>query len=377
MNVQRQIDQLIALQAAQWYEQLKDGSHERNAEFIRWVTESPRNMEAFLAVASEAPLVRKVLRSGVFDQGDLLRRMTPEVVPLSAVGGHALSGNQNDVHAFTGTDAANGVTKPIVQRLRLASWVAAAAAVVVTAFGVLLHQTVLSWQRFETSVGEQRTIQLTEGSVVNMNAVSRVDVRIDESARDIRLLRGEATFKVAPDPMRPFRVHTPDAIVEAVGTQFNVYARSDGTTTVSVLEGKVRVSRESSGFLLSRPVESVPVSAGEEARVRAGGHIERRGNVDIAEAVAWQQRKLIFKRTPLDEMAAEFNRYNKATQIRLEGIEPGRFRFTGAFNADDPHSLAALLAHEPDLAVTSERDEIVIRPRLGEGSGGLSEERQD
>jgi transmembrane sensor len=349
MNVRGQIDHLIALQAAQWYERTKNDEPGRNEDFVRWVSESPRHMEAFLAVASEAALVRKVLSSGTFDLEHLLRHTTAEVLPLP-------------VRANLVTEAD---TKPVPERRpmkRVAPWAAAAAVVVLTALGVLLYQTVLSWQRFETPVGEQRTVQLAEGSVVNLNALSRVDVRIDEHTRDIRLTRGEATFKVAPDRTRPFRVHTPDAIVEAVGTQFNVYARPDGTTTVSVLEGKVKVSRELSRFGRARAAEPVPVAAGEQARVGPDGRIDRLKNMDVAESIAWQQRKLIFKRTPLEEMAEEFNRYNKATRIRVEGLEPGLFRFTGAFNADDPQSFAALLRQEPDLAVEERDGEIVVRP---------------
>jgi ferric-dicitrate binding protein FerR (iron transport regulator) len=72
---------------------------------------------------------------------------------------------------------------------------------------------------------------------------------------------------------------------------------------------------------------------------------------------------LIFKRTSLADIAVEFNRYNKVTRIRLEEIEPNALRFSGAFNADDPQSLAKALMREPDLSVERNGDEIVIRSR--------------
>lgn len=40
-------------------------------------------------------------------------------------------------------------------------------------------------------------------------------MRFTETGRDIRLLSGEALFKVHPDPARPFRVSTPDAMIQA------------------------------------------------------------------------------------------------------------------------------------------------------------------
>ncbi len=78
---------------------------------------------------------------------------------------------------------------------------------------------------------------LSDGSVVTLNADSRIDVHMDQHQRNI-LLRGEAIFKVAHDESRPFFVHAEHTTVRAVGTQFNVYARPDGSTTVAVLEAR-------------------------------------------------------------------------------------------------------------------------------------------
>lgn len=341
MNVQLQIDRLIALQAAEWYENVKDGTDEHNADFVQWLAESPRHMEAFLSIAGEAPVMRKVFESGAFDLTELLRSARPEVLDLPIAPALFRAPQRSERKWW--------------RRIKLRS---VAAAVAVLSLGTVLFYQWSSWQRFETPIGEQRTVQLVEGSVVNLNAYSRLDVRFDDSQRDIKLPRGEATFKVAPDPARPFRVRTPAAVVEAVGTQFNVYARPDGTTSVAVLEGKVKVIIDRGGS-----AAPVPLAAGEKAEVFPNGRIQREDHASIAEAVAWQQRKLIFKRTALEEMAAEFNRYNKVTQIRLENIEPGRFRFSGAFNADDPQSLATLLTREPDLSIARSGDEIVIRSR--------------
>lgn len=339
MNVQHQIDRLIALQAAEWYDRINDGADLNNTDFVRWLAESPRHMKAFLSITAEAPLMRKVFESGAFDLDELMRNARPEVLDLPLV------------PALLRTPAR--VERKWWRRVKLRS---VAAALVVLSLNVVLFHQWSSWQRFETLIGEQRTVQLVEGSVINLNAVSRVDVRFNDTQRVIDLPRGEATFKVAPDPTRPFRVRTPGAAVEAVGTHFNVYGRPDGTTTVAVLEGKVKVTSERDGG-----ASPVLVGAGEEVLILANGRIEREEQADVAEAVLWQQRKLVFKRTSLEDIAAEFNRYNKTTRIRLEGIEPGAFRFSGAFNADDPQSLATLLMQEPDLSVQRSGDEIVIR----------------
>jgi ferric-dicitrate binding protein FerR (iron transport regulator) len=59
----------------------------------------------------------------------------------------------------------------------------------------------------------------------------------------VRLLRGEALFRVQHEPGRAFRVHSGAAIIEAVGTEFNVLHRQSDSM-LSVIEGRVRVDRE-------------------------------------------------------------------------------------------------------------------------------------
>jgi transmembrane sensor len=340
MSVQRQIDRLIAYQAAEWFEALKSGEEEHREGFVRWISESPRHMEAFLGIASEAPGLRAALRGGGIDVSALLRRVAPGVASLSP-----------DRIAT----AAAGIA-PARRRRRGVIPAAAAAAVALVALSGLLVPALSRWQRFETPVGEQRAIQLVEGSIVNLNAQSRVDVLVDEARRDIRLLRGEATFKVSADRKRPFRVYAPNAVVEALGTQFNVYVRPDGTTTVSVLEGKVRVTGEGVTDVPQAPA----LVAGQEVQVDARGDVLAPMPADVSDAVAWQQRRLVFKRSALRDIAAEFNRYNKSLRIRLEGAESESFRFTGAFDADDPMSLADLLEREPGLSIERRDGQIVI-----------------
>lgn len=343
MSVQRQIDDLIALQAAEWYERLKSAAPLDNQAFVSWVSESPRHMEAFLLIAASASMLKRVLNSDGFDLDALLPQTTPQVLPLPV---------RTRPPSVTSAEC-------WLPRSNFRAW-ATAAAVATVAIITAMSLSLSSWQHFDTSIGEQRTIQLSEGSVLRLNAVSEVEVRFDKTQRRIRLRRGEATFKVAHDAVRPFRVQTRDVVVEAIGTQFNVYAHDDDTMTVSVLEGKVQVS--------SAHGATLPLVEGQEAHVNSKGWIERKSHADVTEAVAWQERKLVFKRTLLEDIVTEFNRYNRSMPIRLEGIERGSLRFSGAFNADDPLSLASALMREPELEVVQAADEIMIRPATATSS---------
>jgi transmembrane sensor len=343
MTLQRQIDRLVAHQAAEWYETLRLGNERQHADFIRWLSESPRHLEAFLAIASEAAAMRAIFAGNTFDLDTLLKQASPHTLPLP------------------GSLAAMASAPDAPGSRRRWPWAAAACLVVtVAAFWFGLRPD----QRIETGIGEQRVVPLADGSVLNLNAQSRVEVRLSRHTRDIELSQGEVLFKVAADQSRPFRVHTPKALVQAVGTQFNVYVKADGTATVSVVEGKVSIRpTAATGSNAAVPATAPPLIAGQAAEVAKTGSIERDESADIDDAIAWQRRKLIFKRTPLEDIAAEFNRYNRTLRLRVEHLPPGSFIFSGAFDADDPASLADLLRREPDLSIQRTEHEIVIRPR--------------
>ena len=194
----------------------------------------------------------------------------------------------------------------------------------------------------------------------------------------MRLVEGEALFVVAHDPGRPFRVATGIAVIQAVGTQFNVYRREDDTV-VSVVEGEVKVSAETKGQSARsgaspsadkpagagtpRPETSfVTLTAGEEAIIALDGRVVKRAPSDVTGAIAWRQRRLVFQDDTLANVVAEFNRYNFA-RIQVEGDNLRLRRFTGVLDADKPESLLRLLAQENDLTFDKQGDGFVIRPR--------------
>src|SRR5688572_16879225 len=107
-----------------------------------------------------------------------------------------------------------------------------------------------------TEVGNLRKVDLPDGSVIQLNTDSAVDVRFNRSERHVRLTRGEAHFTVAKNHSRPFVVSAAGVDVHVVGTVFNVRLRSE-SVDVLVTEGKVRVDS-----LATDPAkESAPASS--------------------------------------------------------------------------------------------------------------------
>jgi transmembrane sensor len=221
-------------------------------------------------------------------------------------------------------------------------------------------------------------MDLPDGTFVTLNTNKAVDVHFSATERRVRLLRGEALFTVARNPARPFVVEAGGVAVKAVGTAFNVRLQAE-TVEVLVTEGKVRVddARQGRSLLASPEPAAEPASGGDESRrlLRPGekvvipvrsdaapipGTASTLSDSEVAEALAWQRRRLEYVDAPLSEIIADFNRYN---QHRLVIADPAlaSSRFGGTFPAGDYHSLVQLLEKSFGVKVERRDRETVLR----------------
>jgi transmembrane sensor len=97
-------------------------------------------------------------------------------------------------------------------------------------------------------------------------------------------------------------------------------------------------------------VSASEITAGEQARVSAAGAIVKQTHADLQRAVAWRERRLVFRGDTLEDVAREFNRYN-TLQIQIEDASVRDRRLTATFDADDPQSLVLFLQKSGDLRV--------------------------
>lgn len=345
-KVQTQIDELITLRASEWFEILKNPTDAEREAFIAWLGESRRHVQEFLEVAALDDAVGAMpaeLRENI---DDLVGRAAAPAIPLPL---HARPLERKEPQ------------RARARQWKIAGWTVAACAVAALA-AVLAFRELGAPTEYATDIGEQRIIELADTSVVTLNADSHIQWSLNESKRDIELLRGEAIFKVAHDASRPFRVHTRAGVVRAVGTQFNVYAREAGDTRVSVLEGRVQLTAVGAVGSGST-AHTLLLQTGEEADIRLDGTIEKNSRANVTNSVAWRGRHLAFSDVLLEDLVVEFNRYNRSPRLTLQDVPAGTYRFAGIFDADDPESLATLLSREPDLLVEQRPGEIVIRKR--------------
>lgn len=362
-------------EAAEWFVEFSTGEVDEIArsDFDRWLRKSPEHVKAYLELLPIWADGATPLPEHEASAEDLiaLARTSDNVVALSDT-----ERARARVPADEGRSAAR-TSSAMPYRW----WYALAASVttlalIATAMWIMAnpHTT------YATELGQQRTVTLPDGSTVELNTQSLIRVNFTPQSREVRLLEGEALFKVAKDPLRPFMVSSDATRVRAVGTQFVVYRR-DGYTTVTVVEGRVLAAQGAipPTWRTAAPVLPEPAAApswGESIRdgndailVTAGEQLTfsptetpRAQRADVESATAWTRGRLIFEATPLPEVAQEFNRYNER-KIRVENEALAGFLVNGSFSSTNPASLVRFLQEQPALSIHETANEIRISLR--------------
>jgi transmembrane sensor len=210
------------------------------------------------------------------------------------------------------------------------------------------------------------TMTLSDGSLVDLRADGEVTTDFTQAVRRLRLVRGEANFKVTKNTARPFIVSVGNVAVRAVGTAFDIQFGKDQVDVV-VTEGKVTV--EDLGGVDAPPAVPLLV-AGQRAVIYEDGPpgSRPRAVVDsitptqIDQVLAWRSTWLVFDRTPLDKAVEAFNGRGP-NRIVLGDPSLASRRLGGMFRADNMDGFVRLL--EQGLDVRSERrgeNEIVLLP---------------
>lgn len=235
---------------------------------------------------------------------------------------------------------------------------AAAAAVCLLGIGVALtvwlypQSMVAANGIYATAIGELQVQTLADGSIVQINTDSQVQVDYSDSLRKIRLLRGEAHFDVSDDPDWPFEVYAGKGMVKAVGTAFSVRLSQD-KVKVTVSEGRVdlavvadRVNSQKYQPVLEtigtlgHGQSAVFSSQAVNAERRDGGigsivpEIDTLAEQELARRLSWREGYLVFAGEPLSYVIDEVNRYTPMT-IDIADPALSQLRIGGRFKVGE------------------------------------------
>ncbi|NCE88938.1 FecR domain-containing protein [Pseudomonas sp. L13] len=192
-----------------------------------------------------------------------------------------------------------------------------------------------------TATGEQRMLKLADGTRVNLNTHSAIDVRFDETRRLIVLQAGEILVETGHDDSRPFYVQTRDGSLRALGTRF-IVKREDDATRLSVLQSAVAAQPE------ALHQEQV-FKAGQQVLMRSDGLGPLLAVTPATDA--WTRGMLVVDNARLGDVIEELARYRQG----YLGVDKSvaDLRITGSFPLHD--TTLALNALLPTLPVQIEQ----------------------
>ncbi|MBR0644208.1 FecR family protein [Plastoroseomonas hellenica] len=176
-----------------------------------------------------------------------------------------------------------------------------------------------------TGIGERRSLILPDGSRLDLDSATSLDVAFDARRRRIRLHDGRIHAEVAADPDRPFEVEAAGGRVLALGTGFDLRRDGDAVQVV-VTEHSVELAIPGQAPL--------QVAAGQRAGY-GPGRLDPPAPADLRSETAWRRGQLIFHGRPLGEVAAEMGRYNRGWIVFTDATLRRR-PVTGVFPTNDP-----------------------------------------
>jgi len=203
--------------------------------------------------------------------------------------------------------------------------------------------------QYATQLGQRQQVSLPDASIVDLNTATQLSVALHADRRVAELKSGEATFSVTPDASRPFYVEAGGVTIRVTGTRFNVRRDAD-VVRVAVESGTVAVQ---SGHWWSR--SQVLLTAGQGTRTAQDGRLSPSEKLDVANLLAWQRGRAVFRDVPLSEAVSEMNRYGHAP-IRVSGNDVAAMRISGVFSVDNPKAFLDLLPAIAPVRVQSGAD---------------------
>ena len=278
--------------AATWYVQLNDGavSEARTRAWQTWVKACPQHAAAWARV-------------------EKFQRQWATIPPKAAL---------------RSLDAANAQRRDVLKILAMllavgsGTWLAAEQ---------VPYRSMLAGER--TGIRERRSLRLDDGSHLELNAGTALDIHFDSKQRLIRLHRGEILVQTAKDSdQRPFIVHTGNGSVRALGTRFSVRQLPEHTR-VGVLQSAVEI----------RPLGHVD----RPMRLEAGQQVTfDRDNVDDVQplpsgSTAWVQGMLSVDDWRLGDFIEELGRYRPGVLRCATSVQ--NLSISGAFRLDDTETV--------------------------------------
>lgn len=221
---------------------------------------------------------------------------------------------------------------------------------------------------YATKVGEQKTVELPDGTTVLLNTNTWMKIAYDDEVRSVKFDRGEALFQIAKDARRPFEVYAGGGTIRALGTAFTVHLRN-AEVEVLVTEGVVeieqsqarRITTDALPVATSDPISKetlVPALAPPSRKVATQATAGTRAvfgrdefdAVELAKMellrmeakLAWRHGVMAFDEEPLENVVNEMARYT-SLKLVIPEKDVREMRVGGIFKLGDTEAMLEAL----------------------------------
>ena len=192
---------------------------------------------------------------------------------------------------------------------------------------------------------------LADGSIVYLSDRARIQFpgQFTGNRRDVNL-QGNAFFDIIKNKEKPFYISTPLAVIEVLGTSFDVKSGDDSLFSLSVKSGEVKVTMKGNE-------DEVYVKAGQRAVIESG----RLRTEDYSETSMFDAyfRQIQFKDERLADVVRVINLNSDSTQLEVSPGIAGRI-LTMTLTNDSPASMAQLISMALNLTIRQEGNTIYM-----------------
>jgi transmembrane sensor len=248
-------------------------------------------------------------------------------------------------------------TKNFVYRSLWKKWLVAATLLILLGLLGWSSRHFIIYRTYQTSYNETKSLELTDGTRVVLNANSSLQVPrfgFGTKTREV-LLAGEANFSVTHTiDNKKFIVKAENSLeVVVLGTEFTVYSRQRGSRVV-LNKGKVQLR-----YKEGNTSKGVMMKPGDLVTLDPQGRANVRKTAAPQNHAAWAAHRFVFEGTTLNELTYLFED-NFGLNIKIEGEELQQLTLYGSFQAQSAEELLKALTDAANLRFSRSNDTITI-----------------
>lgn len=169
-------------------------------------------------------------------------------------------------------------------------------------------------------------IELPDGSVIEVDAKTNLNVEFYKNKRLVNLTSGAVMFSIAKDKNRPFIIQSNNTYIEVIGTKFEVN-KIDKSTIIKVEEGIVKTyhlnhyDKKKNVILLTKK-DTITYSN--------FGKVNNYKKVDLSTIATWRNDFINFNEVTLKEAIGKFSKYSNLS-FSFSSTEIEDYTITGRF----------------------------------------------